>query len=84
MSSETRTPDEISAQIAETRNRLAGTIDQLVYRVQPKTILQRQVEAVRASFYNEDGSLRTDKIAIVAGSVVGAVAVIFTIRKIVG
>ena len=84
MSSETRTPDEISAQIAETRNRLAGTIDQLVYRAQPKTILQRQVEAVRASFYNQDGSLRTDKVAIVAGSVVGVVAVIITIRKIVG
>jgi hypothetical protein len=84
VSSETRTPDEISAQIAETRNRLAGTIDQLVYRVQPKTIIGRQIESIRASFYDEQGSLRADKVAIVAGSVVGAIAVIVTIRKIVG
>ena len=47
MSTPSRTPDEIAAEIAETRNRLAGTIDQLVYRVQPKTIVERKVAAPR-------------------------------------
>jgi hypothetical protein len=79
-----RTPDDISREIAETRNRLAGTIDQLVYRVQPKTIVGRQIESTVASFRREDGSLNTVKVAKVAGGVVGFIAVVVAIRKIVG
>lgn len=84
MSPASRTPDEISTEIAETRNRLAGTIDQLVYRVQPKTIIGRQVEAVKASFRNDDGSLDRAKVAKVVGGVVGFAALVVAIRKIVG
>ncbi|MBA2574871.1 MAG: DUF3618 domain-containing protein [Nocardioidaceae bacterium] len=84
MSSATRTPDEISTEIADTRNRLAGTIDQLVYRTKPMTIVQRQLATTKASFYDANGSLRMDKIAIVAGVVVGVVVSIVVIRKIVG
>jgi Protein of unknown function (DUF3618) len=84
VSSADRTPDQITADIATTRNRLAGTIDQLVYRAKPKTILQRQIESTRASFYNPDGSLKKDRIAKIAGAAVGVVAVIVVIRKLVG
>lgn len=84
VSSPERTPDEISAEIAATRNRLAGTIDQLVYRAKPKTILQRQVASTKASFYDEGGALRKDKIAVVVGAAVGVIAAIVVIRKIVG
>ena len=84
MSTPARTPDEIAAEIAETRNRLAGTIDQLVYRVQPKTIVERQVANTKASFRNPDGSLRTDKILKVAGVAIGVVAAMVALRKIVG
>lgn len=84
MDSATRTPDEISTEIAQTRNRLAGSIDQLVYRTKPKTILERQLAATKASFFDANGALRTDKIAIVAGVVVGIVASIVVIRKVVG
>lgn len=84
MSSASRTPDEIAAEIAETRNRLAGTIDQLVYRVQPKTITQRGLASVKASFVNPDGSLKKDQVLKVAGVAVGVVVTIVTLRKIVG
>ncbi len=84
MSSASRTPDEIATEIAETRNRLAGTIDQLVYRVQPKTIAERQLSSLKASFVNADGSLRKDKVLKVAGIAVGVVAAIVALRKIVG
>ena len=84
MSSASRNPDEIAAEIAETRNRLAGTIDQLVYRVQPKTIVERQVRSTKASFVNADGSLKKDKVLKVAGVAVGVIALIVAIRKIVG
>jgi hypothetical protein len=79
-----RTPDEISKEIAETRNRLAGTIDQLVYRVQPKTIVGRQIESLKASFRREDGSLNTARVATVVGGVVGFVGLVVAIRKIAG
>ena len=84
MSPAARTPDEIAADIATTRNRLAGTVDQLVYRTKPKTILQRQIASIKASFYDESGALKTDRVAIVAGSVVGFVAAVVVIRKVVG
>jgi Protein of unknown function (DUF3618) len=80
----TRTPDQIAADIATTRNRLAGTIDDLVYRTKPKTILQRQLASTKASFYDSRGQLKKDKIAIIAGAAVGVVAVIVAIRAIAG
>ncbi len=83
MSSGARTPDEISAEIAVTRNRLAGTIDQLVYRAKPKTIVARQMNTLKASFYTPDGALDRAKVGKVAGVAAGVVAVIVTIRMIV-
>jgi hypothetical protein len=84
VSTPSRTPDEIAAEIAETRNRLAGTIDQLVYRVQPKTIVERKIASTKASFVNPDGSLKKDKVLKVAGVVVGVLVTLVVIRKIVG
>ncbi|MBA2560055.1 MAG: DUF3618 domain-containing protein [Propionibacteriales bacterium] len=84
MSPAARTPDQIAADIAVTRNRLAGTIDQLVYRTKPKTILERQLASTKASFYDDQGMLRKDKVAMVAGVAVGVVAAIIVIRKLVG
>lgn len=84
MSPADRTPDQIAADIATTRNRLAGTIDQLVYRAKPKTILERQIASTKASFYDSQGALKKDKIAMIAGVAVGVVAVIVAIRKIAG
>ncbi|MBA2699021.1 MAG: DUF3618 domain-containing protein [Nocardioidaceae bacterium] len=84
MSSAVRTPDEISTEIAQVRNRLAGTIDQLVYRAKPKTILQRQFESTKASFVNADGSVKTDMVVKVVGVALAAVASIVAIRKIAG
>ena len=79
-----RSPEEISAEIAQTRNRLAGTVDQLVYRVKPKTIAKRRSRASgRGSWAPTEGS-RADAIAKIAGVVVGVVAAIVVIRKIVG
>lgn len=84
MSSATRTPDQITADIATTRNRLANTIDQLVYRTKPKTIVERQMEATKASFYDAHGQLKTDRVAKVAAIVVGVVVALVVIRKIAG
>jgi len=88
VSSPSKTSDEIAAEIAaeiaETRNRLAGTIDQLVYRIKPQTIVQRQIATTKAPFVNADGSLRTDRVLTATGIAVGVVALIVAIRKFAG
>jgi Protein of unknown function (DUF3618) len=79
-----RTPDQITAEIAETRERLATTIDTLVYRAAPKTILRRQLESVKAKFVTSDGSPDPQMIGKVAGGVLGFVVLVVVIRKVTG
>lgn len=73
----------IEHEIEAARERLASTIDELVYRVNPKTIVNREVGAIKAFFVNESsGEPRTDNILKVAGGVVGVIALFVAIRKI--
>jgi hypothetical protein len=73
----------IESDIEITRERLASTIDQLVYRTSPKTIAKREVNQVKGYFVDPDGAPRTDNILKVVGGVVGVVVVFGLIRKIV-
>jgi hypothetical protein len=74
----------LEREIEATRDRLAGTIDQLVYRANPKTIVSREVSSIKAYFIDpRTGSPRTDNILKVAGGVVGVVALFALIRKVV-
>ena len=69
--------------IEETRERLANTIDELLYRAHPKTIVSREVASLKAHFVDpQTGSPRTDNILKVAGGVIGAVAVFVLIRRV--
>lgn len=81
---DTRAPDTIENEIEATRNRLAVTIDALVYRASPKTIARREIAGVKAFFVGPTGAPRTDNIAKVAGAVVGAVALVVVLRKVTG
>jgi hypothetical protein len=73
----------LEREIEETRDRLASTIDQLVYRVHPKTIVQREVSAVKGYFVDvRTGQPRTDNILKIAGGVVGVAALFVLIRKV--
>nr|WP_179501508.1 DUF3618 domain-containing protein [Nocardioides daedukensis] len=77
---------EISAielELEETRERLAQTIDQLVHRASPKTIVSREVASVKAHFVDpQTGAPRTDNILKVVGGVVGVVALFVVVRKV--
>lgn len=80
----TKDLSSLETEIEATRERLAVTIDQLVYRAHPKTIVNRRVSSVKAHFVDaETGQPRTDNILKVAGGVVGAIVVLGLIRKIV-
>jgi hypothetical protein len=72
----------LEREIEETRERLAGTIDQLVYRANPKTIVGREVASFKAHFVDAKGQPRTDNILKVVGGVVGAVVLVVVIRKV--
>jgi hypothetical protein len=72
----------IENDIEATRERLASTIDELVYRTSPKTIAKREANAVKGFFVGPQGP-RTDNILKVVGGVVGVVVVFSVLRKIV-
>jgi hypothetical protein len=74
----------LESEIEETRERHAHTIDQLLYRSSPKTIVRREVASVKSHFVDPaTGRPRTDNILKVVGGVVGVVVVFGVIRKIV-
>ena len=77
-------PSDIEREIEESRERLAGTIDQLLYRSSPKTIISREIAQVKAHYVDaETGQPRTDNIIKTVGGVVGVIAVFVVIRKLV-
>ena len=78
--------DQVSSlenEIEQTRERLGATIDQLVYRASPKTMVRREIATVKAYFVDPSGAPRQDNILKVAGGVAGFVALIVIVRKIV-
>ena len=76
-------PVKLEREIEETRERLATTIDQLIHRSSPKTIVSREVASVKGYFVDPGtGEPRTENILKVAGGLVGAVVLVVILRKI--
>ncbi|WP_462417927.1 DUF3618 domain-containing protein [Kytococcus sp. Marseille-QA3725] len=77
---DTRSVDQISRDIDASRLRLAGDVDELVYRAHPKELARRAQEDAKIKFndtmYDRDGQLRGDLIAKGMG---GAGAATFTL-----
>ncbi len=74
----------LESEIEATRERLASTIDQLIYRSSPKTIARREVASFQAHFVDPaTGQPRTDNILKVVGGAVGVFVLLGVIRKIV-
>lgn len=76
-------PDELVAEIEQVRERLAGTVDALVDRANPKNIAKRALNDVKSRFVTSDGEPRLETIIPVAGGVVAVIALIVVIRKLV-
>ena len=74
---------EVEREIEETRERLANTIDQLLYRSHPKTIVSRETAALKAVYVDPaTGEPRTDNILKTVGGIVGVVVVFVVIRQV--
>jgi hypothetical protein len=74
--------DSLEREIEATRERLADTIDQLVYRASPKTIARRELASLKAVYVAPDGSPRTDNMLKTAGAVVGFVTLMVALRRL--
>ena len=81
---DSHSPDAMVRDIEATRDRLAGTIDEIVDRANPKNIARRTLDRVKGRFVNADGSPRVETIAPVAGAVVATVVLIVGVRRLVG
>ena len=76
-------PSALEREIEDTRERLAGTIDQLLHRSNPKTIAGRQAWSIKAHYVDPaSGEPRTEAILRTAGAVVGFVVVVVVLRRI--
>ena len=70
-------------EIQETRERLATTIDQLLYRAHPKTIVSREVSSIKAHYVDPlSGQPRTDNILKTVGGIVGVIVLFVVVRKV--
>jgi hypothetical protein len=74
---------DLEHEIEETRERLAHTIDQLLYRSHPKTIVGREIASLKGVYVDPaNGEPRTDNILKTVGGVVGFVALLVVLRKV--
>ena len=79
-----RSPAEIEADLAATRDRLAGTLDELSERLSPRGVLRRADSAARGAFLTEEGSVRKDRAALAAGALAVLLGGLLAARKLRG
>ena len=80
--SEIESASTIERDMEQTRERLAETIDELLYRTSPKTVVRREIAAVKGYFVDAEGNPRTENILKVVGGVAGFVGVLVMIRRV--
>jgi uncharacterized protein DUF3618 len=76
-----RSPAEIEAEIEQTRERLAGTVDAIAYRVKPANVARRGVDSAKAQVLDDRGQVRTTRVAAIAAGVVAVGALLFWRRS---
>lgn len=74
--------DDLVNEIEVIRERLAGTVDALVDRSNPKNIARRGLENLKGRFIDETGSPKLGTIVPVVGGTVAVIAGIVVIRKL--
>jgi hypothetical protein len=78
-------PKALEDLIARRRANLAATVDELVVRARPQEIVRRSVADVKgraqAFATTEDGALRTERLAAVAGAAVAFLGLLLLLRR---
>ena len=76
-----RSPAEIEADIEATRARLAGTVDAIAEKVKPANVARRGIDSAKAQVVDDRGSLRPDRVAVLAVAVVAVVGLLLWRRS---
>jgi len=88
-----RTESQIRADIADARQRLAASIEQLAKETQPESIknavtdrakafVDEKIQSVKTQFVDDNG-VRVDRVAVIAGATAGVLATLLTLRGLV-
>ena len=75
-------PDEIVDELEVLLARLSSNVDQLVDRVKPANVAKRQVQAVKDYFVDEQTAPRFEHIVPVVTGLVGTIAGIVVLRRL--
>lgn len=75
--------NDLVDEIEQIRSRLAGTVDELIDRTNPKNIVRRRIEDTKAHFVDEGGSPRLENIIPVVAGAFALLGAIIVIRRIV-
>ena len=75
--------DELVEEIEHIRLRLAGTVDELIDRTNPKNVARRSLSNFKAKFVTEEGEPKMETIIPVVLGAVGFIGVLVLIRRIV-
>jgi hypothetical protein len=89
-----RTREQIEADQAAIRERMAGNIEALIDQVHPQRIKDRQIESAKAfamaevdhaksQIFHPNGELRTTRLVAIGGAVAGFVTFVVVVRRIV-
>ena len=93
MAQATRSKEQLQADIAAARERLASNIEGLITQAHPKAVVARgvhdakdfavsEVKAAKAAFVDLDGAPNLVRIGALAAAVVGSIALLVVIRSI--
>ena len=82
-----RSPDQIEADIEQTRERLAGTVNEIADRVSPANVVRRKTEGIRtfadravttakAQVVDPRGAVRTERVVALGATAIAAVGLL--------
>jgi hypothetical protein len=90
----TRSKQDIEAEIAAARARLADNVAGLINQIHPKAVVQRGIDDargfaaaefanVRSQVMDDRGQVRTERVMLIGGAIAGVVTFLVLVRKII-
>lgn len=73
---DTASKGQLKESIRLREQRLSTDLDELVGRIHPKALKAKAQAAARGVIVNKDGSLKTERLALAGGLVLGAAALV--------
>lgn len=88
-----RTREQIEAEVAAARQRLASNIEGLITQVHPRAVMvrgiadakgfvQQEAKSAKSQFVTVDGSLQTERVAYLAAAVVGSIVLVGVLKSL--